>query len=52
MTFAWANPERLDGETRPMIEAVWAAQRGLQANFDYERANFQVDLETGDTVER
>jgi hypothetical protein len=52
MTFAWDNPERPDGEMRPVIEAVWAAQRGLQANFDYEQANFRVDPETGDTVER
>jgi hypothetical protein len=37
---------------RPVIEAVWAAQRGLQANFDYEQANFRIDPETGDTVER
>ena len=35
-----------------LIEAVCAAQRGLQANFDHERANFRVDPETGDTVER
>jgi hypothetical protein len=52
MNFAWGNPERPDGEMRPVIAAIWAAQHGLQANFDYERANFRVDPETGDIVER
>lgn len=52
MRHAWENSEGPAQETRPIIEAVWAAQRGLRANFDRERAEFKVDPETGDTVER
>lgn len=52
MLHAWENPEDHEGKTRPVMEAVWAAWRGLQANFDYERANYRVDPDTGDTIER
>lgn len=52
MLRAWENPEDHEGKTRPVMDAVWAAKRRLQANFDYERANYRVDPETGDTVER
>jgi hypothetical protein len=52
MRHAWENPEDFGGKTRPVMKAVWAAQRGLRANFDRERAEFRVDPETGDIVER
>ena len=49
MLHAWENHE---GEIRPVMETIWAAQRGLQANFDNERTHFRVDPDTGDLVER
>ena len=52
MRHAWEKPEGPGGKTRPMMEAVWAAQRGLRVNFDRQRAEFRVDPQTGDTVER
>jgi hypothetical protein len=52
MLYAWENPEDPDGQTRPVMEAIWAARRGLQASFDYERANYRLDPDTGDTAER
>ena len=52
MRHAWENPGGLGGKTRPVMEAVWAAQRGLRANFDRQRAEFRLDPETGDVVER
>ncbi len=51
MLHAWENPEDHERKTRPVMEAVWAAWRGLQTNFDYERANYRVDPDTGDTIE-
>lgn len=52
MRYAWDNPEGPGGKTRLVVEAVDAAQRGLQANFDNERTECRVDPETGDSVER
>jgi hypothetical protein len=52
MEYAWNNSEYPGGGARPVMEAVWAAQRGLRANFDWERANYRVDPNTGDTLER
>jgi hypothetical protein len=52
MQYALENPEDLDGEPRPTVEAIWTAQRGLQVDFDYERAHFRVDPDSGELVER
>jgi hypothetical protein len=52
MQYALEHPENLDGRPRPIMEAIWTAQRGLQADFDYERTHFKVDPDTGELVER
>lgn len=52
MKLALDNPELPDGSTRPIIESVWAAQRGLRANFDRSYRESKVDPESGDLIER
>jgi hypothetical protein len=52
MALAWANPQKPNGQTRPVMEAVWELHGWLKANFDRLRANYRVDPDVGNIIER